>query len=149
MGHPGKKTSNVSKVGTLNSEIGKPIKTNRSKPFVSRIKNIEYRKQQVEMQISNIKSEEQEKRKKIVKETIKSISSKERQVLEKDFEIFLEQENNKMTEEFRKYRWDGLFISVYFDSFLEEKIYTSLFGKQIRFTTRKDGPIFRTLRAFG
>ena len=32
-----------------------------------------------------------------------------------------------MTEEFRKFQWKGLFISAYFDSFVEEKIAAELF----------------------
>ena len=94
------------------------------------IKSIEYKKYQIEMKIENIKSEEQNKRKEIVKEKVKTLSKEERQSLEQDFEALLEQENNSMTEEFRKFRWKGMFISSYFDSFVEEKIYSELFKKE-------------------
>lgn len=106
-------------------------KTNQDKKteFIDReILHAEHKKHQIEMKISHIKSNEQEKRKTIVKDKIKNLSSEERQSLEHAFEAFLEQENNSMTEEFRKSRWKGTFISVYFDSFIEEKIYTQLFG---------------------
>jgi hypothetical protein len=46
---------------------------------------------------------------------------------EKEFEDFLEKENNAMTEEFRKNRWKGLFISTYFDDFVEDSVSTQLF----------------------
>ena len=91
--------------------------------------NLEYKKYQVEMKISNIKLNEREKRKKIVKEKIKNLSEQERQNLEQDFEVLLEKENNSMTEQFRKFRWKGMFVSSYFDGFVEEKIYADLFTK--------------------
>jgi hypothetical protein len=91
------------------------------------IKSVEYKKHQIEVKIANIKSESKQKRKEIVKEKIKSLSETERQKLEQDFEQHLNRENNSMTEEFRKFQWKGLFISAYFDSFVEEKIAAELF----------------------
>lgn len=92
------------------------------------IMNLENKKHQIEMKISNIKSEEHEKRIKMLKDKIKNISDPEKLLLEQEFEAHLEKENNSMTEEFRKSRWKGMFISVYFESFIKEKIYSELFN---------------------
>jgi hypothetical protein len=105
-------------------------KTNHDKKIEDidrEIFHVENKKHQIEMKISNIKYEEIEKRKNIVKDKIKNLSDQERQILEQDFEAFLEQENNSMTEEFRKFRWNGMFISAYFKGFVEEKIFSQVF----------------------
>jgi hypothetical protein len=91
------------------------------------IRNVEYKKHQIEVKIANIKSYSIQTRKEIVKERIKNLSETEQQKLKRDFEKHLNRENNSMTEEFRKLRWKGLFISSYFDSFVEEKISAELF----------------------
>ncbi|MFZ2198335.1 MAG: hypothetical protein WAV13_11415 [Thermodesulfovibrionales bacterium] len=93
------------------------------------IRSVEFKKHQIEIKIANIKSNEREKRKEIIKEKIKNLSEQERHILEKDFEALLEEENNSMTEEFRKFRWKGRFISAYFEGFVEGKIYAELFKK--------------------
>lgn len=82
------------------------------------------------MKISNIRSNEREKRREIIKEKVKNLSEEEKQSLEQEFEALLEKENNSMTEEFRKLRWKGMFISAYFEGFVEEKIYAELFKKE-------------------
>lgn len=107
-------------------------KTNQDKEIESinrEIQMVEYKKYQIEMKIENIRLVEREKRREIVKEKIKNLSEQENQNLEQSFEALLEKENNSMTEEFRKFRWKGLFISSYFEGFVEEKIYSELFTK--------------------
>jgi hypothetical protein len=91
------------------------------------ISGLEYKKYQLEIKIANIKSNEQEKRKNSVKEKIKALSKEEQQSLEQDFEALLIKENNSITEEFRKFRWKGMFISAYFEGFVRDKIYAELF----------------------
>lgn len=91
------------------------------------IRSVEYKKHQIELKIEKIKSEERQRRKEIVKDRIKNLSEQERHNFEQDFELHLEKENNSMTEEFRKLRWKGMFISAYFEGFVEEKVYAEVF----------------------
>lgn len=93
------------------------------------IQNVETKKRSIESQIATIRSEERERKRNIVKEKIKNLTNQEKQCLEQAFEAHLTQENNSLTEEFRKLRWKGLFISSYFEGFVEEKVFAELFKK--------------------
>lgn len=122
---------NIERIKGGNFRLG-DRKTNHDKKMEAinrEIINLEYKKNQIESKISNIKSDERERRKNIVQEKIKNLSGQEEEKLKQEFKAFLERENNSMTEEFRKLRWRGMFISSYFDGFVEEKLYTDLFDE--------------------
>ena len=106
-----RQTNQDKKVETINEEI---MANNHKKKII-------------EEKIKNIKELEQKKRNSVVKEKMKSFPEKEMTILKKEFEDFLEKENNAITQEFRKNKWNGLFVSSYFDDFVEEKITTQLF----------------------
>ncbi|MBP9682672.1 MAG: hypothetical protein KBD76_14810 [Bacteriovorax sp.] len=104
--------------------------TNRDKEVENinvEINELSNKKEIIEEKIKNIQEIEQKKRNNTLKEKIKSFSEEEMKNFEKEFEDFLEKENNAMTEEFRKNRWKGLFVSTYFDDFVEDAVSTQLF----------------------
>jgi hypothetical protein len=104
--------------------------TNRDKEVENinvEINELSNKKEIIEEKIKNIQKIEQKKRNNTLKEKIKSFSEEEMKNFEKEFEDFLEKENNAMTEEFRKNRWNGLFVSTYFDDFVEDAVSTQLF----------------------
>lgn len=95
------------------------------------INSVENKKNIIEEKIKCIKEEEIKKRKSIIKERITALSEEEKMDFEQEFEIFLEKENNSLTEEFRKLRWKGAFISAYFNDFIKEKIANKLFKRSL------------------
>ena len=104
--------------------------TNRDKEVENingEINELSNKKEIIEEKIKNIQKIEQKKRNNTLKEKIKSFSEEEMKNFEKEFEDFLEKENNAMTEEFRKNRWNGLFVSTYFYDFVEDAVSTQLF----------------------
>lgn len=53
---------------------------------------------------------------------IKSFSNEDLKKVKKEFEEYLEKENNSISEEYKKMGWKGLFVEVYFDNFIKERI---------------------------
>lgn len=96
------------------------------------IKNTNQKKEIISVNIKNIQNTEKQKRKAILKEKIKTLSNKEIKKFKKEFIEFIEEENSTMTEEFRKFKWDGMFIAAYFEEFMKEKIEAKLFKRSLK-----------------
>lgn len=92
------------------------------------MKNLENRENEIIIKINNIKQEIMNERQEKIKQRIKYLSKEETRDLEKNFETYLNQENNSMTEEFKKSGWKGLFVQSYFEAFVEERLASQLFA---------------------
>lgn len=105
--------------------------TNQDKEFEdlkAEIKNMENKKNAIEEKIKKINQLVCEERKIKIKEKILKISEEENKTYQLRFKECLEEENNSMTEEFKKFGWQGRFVSSYFEAFMEEKIEKTLFN---------------------
>ena len=105
--------------------------TNQDKKFgklKAEIKNMENKKSAIEEKIKTIKELVCKERKTKIKEKILKLSEEENKTYQLKFKKYLEEENNSMTEEFKRFGWQGRFISSYFEAFVEEKVEKTLFN---------------------
>lgn len=105
--------------------------TNQDKKFgklKAEIKNMENKKSAIEEKIKTIKELVCKERKTKIKEKILKLSEEENKTYQLKFKKYLEEENNSMTEEFKRFGWQGRFISSYFEAFVEEKVEKILFN---------------------
>ncbi len=120
---------NISRVLSGEFQLG-DRKTNQDRRVENinfEIRQAEARKKGVESKISLIKAEERMRRKKIIKEKIENLTEQEKKTFEEEFKLFLEQKNDAMTQEFKRSGWKGMFMTTYFDGFMEDRLYTEIF----------------------
>ena len=109
-------------------------KTNEDKKIEeisNEIKNLENKKKEVEQTIKYIKNSLKNERIKKVKEKKTFLSKGEIDNFKLEFIKFLETENNSITEEFRKFGWNGIFVDSYFESFVKDQIMIVLFSNTL------------------
>jgi hypothetical protein len=95
------------------------------------IRKMEVQKEELDEKIKKIKESEKIKRKKAIKEKYEKLSNEETIILKQDFENMLQLENNSLTEEFNKFKWNGAFISAYFEDFVEDRLSVQLFESSL------------------
>lgn len=78
--------------------------------------------------IDEISIDIKEERTKKAKKIINCLPEKDLTKAKKEFEEYLEKENNSISEQYRKRGWEGLFVETYFDDFLKEKVEKEIFS---------------------